>query len=64
MEIITSQRVELDKLNVLAELAQSSDGLHESVDTDNVKDFTREWFSWAEMTFVDAVFTTAEKVAR
>jgi meiotically up-regulated gene 157 (Mug157) protein len=64
MEIITSQRLELDKLNVLAELAQSSDGLHESVDTDNVKDFTREWFSWAEMTFVDAVFTTAETVAR
>lgn len=62
MEIITSQNVEIDKLNVLAEIANKSDGLHESVATDNVQDFTREWFSWAEMTYVDAVFTVAEKM--
>lgn len=62
MEIITSQNVELEKLDALAALAKNSDGLHESVKTDNVKDFTREWFSWAEMTYVDAVFTTAEKL--
>lgn len=62
MEIITSQNVEIDKLKVLAEIANKSDGLHESVATDNVNDFTREWFSWAEMTYVDAVMTAAEKM--
>lgn len=60
MEIITSETLELEKLNTLAELARSSAGLHESVNTDNLSDFTREWFSWAEMTYVDAVFKTAE----
>ena len=62
MEIITSQNVEIDKLNALAEIANKSVGLHESVATDDVKDFTREWFSWAEMTYVDAVLTVAEKM--
>lgn len=62
MEIITSQNVEIDKLKVLAEIANKSDGLHESVATDNLNDFTREWFSWAEMTYVDAVMTAAEKM--
>ena len=62
MEIITSQNVEIDKLKVLAEIANKSDGLHESVATENLNDFTREWFSWAEMTYVDAVMTAAEKM--
>jgi meiotically up-regulated gene 157 (Mug157) protein len=62
MEIITSQNVEIDQLKVLAEIANKSDGLHESVATDNLNDFTREWFSWAEMTYVDAVMTAAEKM--
>jgi meiotically up-regulated gene 157 (Mug157) protein len=63
MEIITSQDIALEKLNSLAEIAKNSDGLHESVSIDDTKDFTREWFSWAEMTYVDAVFTTVEKLA-
>lgn len=63
MEIITSEKLELQKLSQLATLAKNSNGLHESVDVNNVKDFTREWFSWAEMTYVDALFSTAEKLA-
>ncbi len=62
MEIITSEKVEIEKLNRLAALAIDSNGLHESIDVNDVSDFTREWFSWAEMTYIDAVFTTAEKL--
>ncbi len=62
MEIITSEKLELEKLNRLAALARDSNGLHESIDVNDVSDFTREWFSWAEMTYIDAVFTTAEKL--
>jgi meiotically up-regulated gene 157 (Mug157) protein len=62
MQIITSKDVELEKLGELASLAIDSNGFHESVDVDDVRDFTREWFSWAEMTYFDAVFVAAEKI--
>ena len=35
--------------------------IHESVDKDNAEDFTREWFNWAEMTFVELVFRNIER---
>ena len=62
MEIITSEKVELKKLTNLTNLAKRSNGLHESVEVNDVSDFTREWFNWAEMTYVEAVFTTAERL--
>ena len=62
MEIITSENLEIEKLNALRELAEEGKGFHESISVDDPADFTREWFSWAEMTYFDAVFTTAEKL--
>ncbi|MDE2591460.1 MAG: glycoside hydrolase family 125 protein [Actinomycetales bacterium] len=35
--------------------------IHESVDKDNAENFTREWFNWAEMTFVELVFRNVER---
>lgn len=64
MEILTSENVELEKLNSLFEIAQAGNGFHESVAIEDPADFTREWFSWAEMTYFDAVFETAEKLAQ
>ena len=62
MEIITSENLEIEKLDALPELAEDGKGFHESISVDDPADFTREWFSWAEMTYFDAVFTTAEKL--
>lgn len=64
MEIITSTKTELEKLDFLGNLALESEGLHESVSTSNVSDFTREWFSWAEMTYFDAVLGESEKFTK
>lgn len=63
MEIITSRFVELNKLDALLQLADDGNGFHESISVEDATDFTREWFSWAEMTYFDAVFTTAERLA-
>jgi meiotically up-regulated gene 157 (Mug157) protein len=62
MQIITSEQPEVEQLDALKTLAEKSNGLHESVDVDDVSLFTREWFNWAEMTYFDAVFSTAEKL--
>jgi meiotically up-regulated gene 157 (Mug157) protein len=62
MQIITSAQPELEQLDALKTLSEKSNGLHESVDVNEIRDFTREWFSWAEMTYFDAVFSTAEKL--
>ena len=63
MQIITSREAEVELLEQLRVLAVEGNGLHESIAVDDPSDFTREWFSWAEMTYFDAVMTTAEKMA-
>jgi hypothetical protein len=45
----------------LIERTRSSNGfIHESFDVTNPERFTREWFSWAEMTYVELAFSLAE----
>lgn len=45
----------------LIERTRSSNGyIHESFDTSDPEHFTRDWFSWAEMTYVELAFTLAE----
>lgn len=63
MEILTGQSTEISKLDALLQLAIDGKGFHESIDVNDAGDFTREWFSWAEMTFLDAVFTTQRRLA-
>lgn len=63
MEILTSRGLELEKLDQLLLLANEGDGFHESINVNDPTVFTREWFSWAEMTYFDAVFSAANKVA-
>lgn len=55
MELLTSEKVDIAKLELLIETAPEH-AFHESVDVDNPEQFTREWFSWADMTVLDAVF--------
>ncbi len=62
MEIITSPRLELRKLEALSASASADYSFHESISADDPTSITREWFSWADMTFVDAVFTTSERL--
>ncbi|NDD25855.1 MAG: glycoside hydrolase family 125 protein [Actinobacteria bacterium] len=59
MELLASVEVDLGKLEVLIETAPDH-AFHESVDVDNPQLFTRQWFSWADMTFFDAVFRALE----
>lgn len=53
--------VSLDQSEMLSkiELLEKSDAgtgqMHESFDVENPSKFTREWFSWADMTYVDLV---------
>ncbi len=45
----------------LIERTRSSNGfIHESFDVSNPERFTRDWFSWAEMTYVELAFLLAE----
>lgn len=58
MEIITSKTKEPDLMANLVRTASPNGALHESISVNDLADFTREWFSWAEMTFVDALFAS------
>lgn len=62
MEILTSAEPRLDLIAALASTASPLGALHESVSTSDFSDITREWFSWAEMTFFDALCYTAERI--
>ena len=45
----------------LIERTRSSNGyIHESFDVTDPEHFTRDWFNWAEMTYVELAFTLAE----
>lgn len=49
------------------EMLESSDGgtgnMHESFSCENPRNFTRPWFSWADMTYVCLILTAAELAA-
>lgn len=44
-----------DILNLLVETDGGTNMMHESFNVDNPKEFTREWFSWANMMFCELV---------
>lgn len=45
-------------LDVLESTDAQTGSMHESFDVDNHFRFTREWFSWADMTYLDLVLST------
>ncbi|NBQ97227.1 MAG: glycoside hydrolase family 125 protein [Microbacteriaceae bacterium] len=60
MEIITAVKPNQKLLeNLVNTVAHGS--FNESVHIDNPKVFTREWFSWADMTFVEALISEVQK---
>ncbi|NDC11850.1 MAG: metal-independent alpha-mannosidase [Actinobacteria bacterium] len=57
MEAMTSTN-HIDKLAAIELLERTDAGtgyMHESVHVDDPSRFTREWFSWADMTWLDLV---------
>lgn len=58
MEGLTTSNLEIVK-NKLAKIAETEGGTlqcHEGIDVNNPKNYTREWFSWANMTYCCLVF--------
>jgi meiotically up-regulated gene 157 (Mug157) protein len=60
MEALTSQSISI-KQNALEMLERTDAGtgyMHESFDANDSSSFTREWFSWSDMTYVELVLET------
>ena len=50
-----SNRKKLEILDLLERTDGGTGSMHESFNADNDKEFTRSWFSWADMTYVQLV---------
>lgn len=48
-------------LALLEDSARKSRAMHESVDADDVSNYTRPWFSWADMTYVELVLKVVRR---
>ena len=48
----------LDTLDLLEQTDGGTGSMHESFNVSNDKDFTRSWFSWADMTYVQLVLNS------
>jgi meiotically up-regulated gene 157 (Mug157) protein len=59
MAALTSDNKEyqLETLDLLERTDAGTGQMHESFDVDNPNIFTRPWFSWSDMTYVDLVLT-------
>lgn len=53
-----------DILETLELIDGGTGDMHESVYINNFKEFTREWFSWADMTYVQLVLWLKEKLKK
>ena len=55
MQALTSndKEVQLQTLTILEDTDAGTGNMHESFYVDDPKKFTREWFSWSDMTYVD-----------
>jgi meiotically up-regulated gene 157 (Mug157) protein len=60
IEALTSNDVNLQiqALETLEATDAGTNRMHESFHVDNPNIFTREWFSWSDMTYVDLVLTS------
>lgn len=52
-----SREFQLETLDLLERTDAGTGQMHESFDVDNPSKFTRPWFSWSDMTYVDLVLT-------
>ena len=59
MQALTSddKDLQLQTLQILEETDAGTGNMHESLHVDDPKKFTREWFSWSDMTYVDLLFS-------
>jgi uncharacterized protein len=59
MQALTSgdKDLQLETLSFLEETDAGTGNMHESFHADDPKKFTREWFSWSDMTYVDLLLT-------
>jgi meiotically up-regulated gene 157 (Mug157) protein len=66
VEGLTSSSVE-HKLNVL-EVLENTDAdtgkMHEAFNVEDPTEFTRSWFSWADMTYVELVLQSVDYKAQ
>jgi meiotically up-regulated gene 157 (Mug157) protein len=49
-----------EALNLLEATDAGTGFMHESFDVEDDRSFTREWFSWSDMTYVDLVLSSIE----
>jgi meiotically up-regulated gene 157 (Mug157) protein len=54
----------LDTLDLLEVTDAETGNMHEAFDVNNDKDFTRSWFSWADMTYVQLVLDSVNYQSR
>jgi meiotically up-regulated gene 157 (Mug157) protein len=59
MQALTSddKDLQLQTLQILEDTDAGTGNMHESFHVDDPKKFTREWFSWSDMTYVDLLLT-------
>jgi len=59
MQALTSgdKDLQLQTLTLLEDTDAGTGNMHESFDAEDPKKFTREWFSWSDMTYVDLLLT-------
>jgi meiotically up-regulated gene 157 (Mug157) protein len=59
MQALTSndKDLQLQTLKILEDTDAGTGNMHESFHVDDPKNFTREWFSWSDMTYVDLLFS-------
>ena len=59
MQALTSddKDLQLQTLTILEETDAGTGNMHESFNADDPRKFTREWFSWSDMTYVDLLLT-------
>jgi len=60
MEALTTNDLgkKFDALRILESTDAGTGRMHESFHADNPSTFTRDWFSWSDMTYVDLVLTS------
>jgi meiotically up-regulated gene 157 (Mug157) protein len=52
---LNDREFQLEILDLLERTDAGTGQMHESFDVDNPNTFTRPWFSWSDMTYVDLV---------